>query len=68
VYGDHCVMSSTAATPIATHHHPTQSVNGLVFAGGLTWLWLDSPYVITARKLFNWAVEENDKGNPFPVS
>jgi hypothetical protein len=24
--------------------------------------------VITARKLFNWAVEENDKGNPFPVS
>lgn len=44
-----------------------KSVNGLVFAGGLTWLWLDSPYVITARKLFNWAVEENDKGNPFPI-
>jgi hypothetical protein len=38
-----------------------------VFAGGLTWLWLDAPYVITARKLFNWAVAENDKGNPFPV-
>jgi hypothetical protein len=36
--------------------------------GGLTWLWLDAPYVITARKLFNWAVQENDKGNPFPVS
>ncbi|GBF95078.1 gamma-glutamyl hydrolase [Raphidocelis subcapitata] len=43
------------------------SVNGLVFAGGLTWLWLDSPYVATARKLFNWAVEANDAGNPFPI-
>lgn len=29
--------------------------------GGLTWLWLDAPYVITARKLFNWAVEANNK-------
>lgn len=36
--------------------------------GGLTWLWLDSPYVITARKLFNMAVASNDAGNPFPVS
>lgn len=36
--------------------------------GGLTWLWLDAPYVIAARKLFTWAVEENNKGNPFPVS
>jgi hypothetical protein len=36
--------------------------------GGLTWLWLDSPYVVTARKLFNWAVEANDKGDVFPVS
>eukprot|EP00878_Enallax_costatus_P015279 GHUV01015998.1.p1 GENE.GHUV01015998.1~~GHUV01015998.1.p1 ORF type:complete len:381 (+),score=77.51 GHUV01015998.1:217-1359(+) len=44
-----------------------KSVNGLVFPGGLTWLWLDAPYVITARKLFNWALEENDKGNPFPI-
>lgn len=35
--------------------------------GGLTWLWLDSPYVIAARKLFNWALEANDKGNVFPV-
>lgn len=44
-----------------------KSINGLVFAGGLTWLWLDSPYVITARKLFNWAIEENNNGNPFPI-
>ena len=36
--------------------------------GGLTWLWLDSPYVIAARKLFNWAVEANNKGEVFPVS
>ncbi|WIA39229.1 hypothetical protein OEZ86_005353 [Tetradesmus obliquus] len=44
-----------------------KSVNGLVLPGGLTWLWLDAPYVITARKLFNWAIQENDKGNPFPI-
>jgi gamma-glutamyl hydrolase len=36
--------------------------------GGLTWLWLDAPYVLTARKLFNWALEANDKGDVFPVS
>lgn len=36
--------------------------------GGLTWLWLDAPYVITARKLFNMAVEANDNGDVFPVS
>jgi gamma-glutamyl hydrolase len=33
----------------------------------LTWLWLDSPYVIAARKLFNWALEANNAGDPFPV-
>lgn len=48
-------------------HRLFKSVNGLVFAGGLTWLWLDAPYVITARKLFNWAVEANDKGDVFPI-
>jgi gamma-glutamyl hydrolase len=48
-------------------HRLFKSINGLVFPGGLTWLWLDAPYVITARKLFNWAVEENDKGNVFPI-
>ncbi len=35
--------------------------------GGLTWLWLDSPYVLAARKLFQWAVASNDAGNPFPI-
>jgi gamma-glutamyl hydrolase len=44
-----------------------ESINGLVFAGGLTWLWKDSPYVIAAHKLFRWAVEANDAGNPFPI-
>ncbi|GFH25699.1 folate gamma-glutamyl hydrolase [Haematococcus lacustris] len=44
-----------------------KSVNGLVFPGGLTWLWLDAPYVITARKLFNWAVQANDAGDVFPI-
>ncbi|KAG2450314.1 hypothetical protein HYH02_004819 [Chlamydomonas schloesseri] len=43
------------------------SLNGLVFPGGLTWLWLDSPYVIAARKLFNWALEANNKGDVFPI-
>lgn len=35
--------------------------------GGLTWLWLDAPYVIAARKLFNWAIQANEAGDPFPV-
>ncbi|PNH12468.1 Gamma-glutamyl hydrolase, partial [Tetrabaena socialis] len=48
-------------------HRLFKSLNGLVFPGGLTWLWLDSPYVIAARKLFNWAVEANDAGHVFPV-
>eukprot|EP00798_Chlamydomonas_sp_ICE-L_P027707 gene27707-7350_t len=44
-----------------------KSINGLVFPGGLTWLWLDAPYVIAARKLFNMAVEANDNGEVFPI-
>ncbi|KAK9803146.1 hypothetical protein WJX72_001749 [[Myrmecia] bisecta] len=43
------------------------SVNGIIFPGGLTDLWLDDPYVISAKKLHDWAVEENDKGNVFPI-
>jgi hypothetical protein len=35
--------------------------------GGLTWLWLDAPYVIAARKMFNMAVKANLKGDTFPV-
>ncbi|KAF5835633.1 peptidase C26-domain-containing protein [Dunaliella salina] len=44
-----------------------KQLNGLVFPGGLTWLWLDSPYVLAARKLFQWAVQANDAGDPFPI-
>eukprot|EP00775_Hariotina_reticulata_P005931 gene5931-6171_t len=48
-------------------HRLFKTVNGLVFPGGLTWLWLDAPYVIAARKLFNWAVEANNNGDVFPI-
>lgn len=44
-----------------------KSINGLVFPGGLTWLWLDAPYVIAARKLFNMAVQANKRGDIFPI-
>ena len=43
------------------------SVNGLIFPGGLTDLWMDSPYVVAARKLWTWAREANDAGDPFPI-
>jgi gamma-glutamyl hydrolase len=33
------------------------SVNGIIFPGGLTDLYLDDPYVAAATKLYNWAVE-----------
>ena len=36
------------------------SVNGLIFPGGLTDLWMDSPYVVAARKLWTWAKEANN--------
>lgn len=48
-------------------HRLFKSLNGIVFAGGLTWLWLDSPYVIAARKLWNWILEANDNGDVFPI-
>jgi hypothetical protein len=54
------------ARPEDTFNQPT-TPTATNRQGGLTWLWMDAPYVITARKLFNWAVAENDKGNPFPV-
>ncbi|GAX73089.1 hypothetical protein CEUSTIGMA_g542.t1 [Chlamydomonas eustigma] len=44
-----------------------KSINGLIFPGGLTWLWRDAPYVIAARKLFKMAVTANDKGDVFPI-
>lgn len=43
-------------------HRLFKSVNGIVFPGGLTNLWTDSPYVLAARKLWNWAKEANDNG------
>ena len=30
-------------------------------------LYLDDPYVAAATKLYNWAVESNDAGSPFPI-
>ena len=36
--------------------------------GGLTDLWLDDPYVLAAKKLIQWATEENEAGEVFPVS
>lgn len=44
-----------------------KATNGIIFPGGLTDLYHDSPYVIAARKLWNWAKEENDKGRPYPI-
>ncbi|KDD75679.1 hypothetical protein H632_c555p0 [Helicosporidium sp. ATCC 50920] len=44
-----------------------KSINGLIFPGGLTNLWLDDPYVLAARKLWTWAKERNDKGDVFPI-
>lgn len=48
-------------------HRLFKSVNGLIFPGGLTDLWMDSPYVVAARKLWNWAKEANDQGDVFPI-
>jgi len=48
-------------------HRLFKSVNGLIFPGGLTDLWMDSPYVIAARKLWTWAKEANDAGDVFPI-
>ena len=39
-----------------------KSVNGLIFPGGLTDLYIDDPYVIAAKKLHTWAAEANDAG------
>lgn len=54
-------------TSEAELHRLFKSVNGIIFPGGLTDLWMDSPYVIAARKLWSWAKEANDKGDVFPI-
>lgn len=41
--------------------------NGLLLPGGLTYLYLDAPYVITARKLYNMITKANDDGNVYPI-
>lgn len=46
--------------------HPGDVVS--IMQGGLTDLWLDDPYVLTAKKLIAWATEENEAGKVFPVS
>ena len=43
-------------------HRIFKSLNGMIFPGGLTDLWMDSPYVVAARKLWQWAKEANDAG------
>lgn len=42
-------------------------MNGIIFPGGLTDLWMDDPYVVAARKLWTWAREANDEGRLFPI-
>lgn len=48
-------------------HRLFNAVNGMIFPGGLTDIWLDDPYVIAARKLWTWAKEANDAGETFPI-
>lgn len=61
------------AVPIRYYHSEAElhrlfkSVNGIIFPGGLTDLWMDSPYVVAARKLWSWAKEANDAGDVFPI-
>jgi hypothetical protein len=43
-------------------HRIFKSLNGMIFPGGLTDLWMDSPYVVAARKLWQWAKDANDAG------
>ncbi|KAG1661191.1 hypothetical protein FOA52_005997 [Chlamydomonas sp. UWO 241] len=68
-------VEAAGGRPVPIRYHASddelarlfKSVNALIFPGGLTWLWLDAPYVITARKLFNMAVAANDAGDVFPI-
>jgi gamma-glutamyl hydrolase len=49
-------------------HRLFSSVNGIIFPGGLTDLYMDDPYVVAARKLWTWAKEANDAGgDTFPI-
>lgn len=48
-------------------HRLFRSINGVILPGGLTDLWLDDPYVLAAKRLIQWATEENEAGEVFPV-
>lgn len=54
-------MKTTTTTTTTTNQNNNKNNKQL------TWLWLDSPYVIAARKLFDMAVASNDAGDPFPI-
>ena len=43
------------------------TVNGIIFPGGLTNLFPQDPYTVAARKLYGWAKESADAGTPFPL-
>lgn len=58
---------ATGCPPPPTHRALTRSPLAPPLQGGLTWLWLDSPYVLAARKFFNWAIEANNNGDVFPI-
>ena len=44
-----------------------KTVNGIIFPGGLTDLYLADPYTVAATKLYKMAVASNDAGVPFPI-
>lgn len=43
------------------------AINGLLLPGGGSSLTEDNPFFLTAKKLFGWALEANDRGDHFPV-
>jgi len=43
------------------------SVNGILFPGGAAELSSGHPFFDASSKIFNWAVQENQKGNYFPL-
>eukprot|EP00347_Sterkiella_histriomuscorum_P011186 403373420 len=49
-----------------------ESVNGIFFTGGGLDLynyttWVPHPYTVTAEKIFNYTIAQNDKGIHFPI-
>ncbi|XP_024399813.1 gamma-glutamyl hydrolase 1 [Physcomitrium patens] len=52
--------------PEETLRKKFSAINGILFPGGGTSL-KDSPFFRVADKLFNWAIEANDRGDHFPI-